>query len=397
MTKKDVYVGAAFLAGLIVLGCASAMVEEDPAAAEPATTASGDGAPMFEVDPFWPKPLPNHWRIGSTIGLSIDSRDHVWVIHRPDSLAANELGLDADPPTSMCCSAAPPVLRFDPEGNLVDSWGGPGEGYEWPESNHGITVDHMDNIWIGGNGQNDAHVLKFSLDGTFLMQVGSLGGNAGSNDPENFGRVAEVTIDPETNEAYLADGYLNKRVAVLDGDTGELLRYWGAYGNEPDDADLGPYDPDAEPAQQFRNPVHCAIPSNDGLIYVCDRANDRLQVFQRDGTFVDELFVAPETLASGSVWDIAFSRDDAQRFIYLADGHNDRVWIIERESLEILTAFGDGGRQPGQFFGVHNIAVDSQGNVYTTETYEGKRLQKFVFQGMGPVTEEQQGVLWPGL
>ena len=397
MTKKDVYVGAAFLAGLIVLGCASAMVDEEPAAAEPATTASGDGAPMFEVDPFWPKPLPNHWRIGSTIGLSIDSRDHVWVIHRPDSLAANELGLDADPPTSMCCSAAPPVLRFDPEGNLVDSWGGPGEGYEWPESNHGITVDHMDNIWIGGNGQNDAHVLKFSLDGTFLMQVGSLGGNAGSNDAENFGRVAEVTIDPETNEAYLADGYLNKRVAVLDGDTGELLRYWGAYGNEPDDADLGPYDPDAEPAQQFRNPVHCAIPSNDGLIYVCDLANDRLQVFQRDGTFVDELFVAPETLASGSVWDIAFSRDDAQRFIYLADGHNDRVWIIERESLEILTAFGDGGRQPGQFFGVHNIAVDSQGNVYTTETYEGKRLQKFVFQGMGPVTEEQQGVLWPGL
>ena len=397
MSKKDVYVGVAFLTVLIVLGCASAMVDEEPAAGEPATTASGEGAPMFEVDPFWPKPLPNQWRIGSTIGVSVDSRDHVWIIHRPDSLAANELGLDADPPTSMCCSAAPPVLRFDPEGNLVDSWGGPGEGYEWPESNHGITVDHMDNVWIGGNGQNDAHILKFSLDGTFLLQVGSLGGNAGSNDTENFGRVAEIVVDPETNEAYLADGYLNKRVAVLDGDTGELLRYWGAYGNEPDDADLGPYDPDAEPAQQFRNPVHCAIPSNDGLIYVCDRVNDRIQVFQRDGAYVDEVFVAPETLASGSTWDIAFSRDDAQRFIYLADGHNDRVWIIERESLEILTAFGDGGRQPGQFFGVHNVAVDSQGNLYTTETYEGKRLQKFVFQGMGPVTEEQQGVLWPGL
>ncbi len=397
MSKKDVYVGVAFLTVLIVLGCASAMVDEEPAAGEPATTASGEGAPMFEVDPFWPKPLPNQWRIGSTIGVSVDSRDHVWIIHRPDSLAANELGLDADPPTSMCCSAAPPVLRFDPEGNLVDSWGGPGEGYEWPESNHGITVDHMDKVWIGGNGQNDAHILKFSLDGTFLLQVGSLGGNAGSNDTENFGRVAEIVVDPETNEAYLADGYLNKRVAVLDGDTGELLRYWGAYGNEPDDADLGPYDPDAEPAQQFRNPVHCAIPSNDGLIYVCDRVNDRIQVFQRDGAYVDEVFVAPETLASGSTWDIAFSRDDAQRFIYLADGHNDRVWIIERASLEILTAFGDGGRQPGQFFGVHNVAVDSQGNLYTTETYEGKRLQKFVFQGMGPVTEEQQGVLWPGL
>ena len=394
--RKDIYLGLSFLMVLVVLGCASAVLDE-PADDATAATASGPVAPMFEVDPFWPKPLPNHWRMGSTIGVSVDSRDHVWIIHRPATLVANELGLDADPPTSMCCSAAPPVLRFDPEGNLVDSWGGPNEDYEWPESNHGITIDYKDNVWIGGNGANDAHLLKFTLDGTFLFQMGNLGGNAGSNDLVNFGRVAEITVDPETNEAFVADGYLNKRVAVLDADTGELKRFWGAYGNVPDDTDLGPYDPDADPAQQFRNPVHCAIPSNDGLLYVCDRVNDRIQVFQKDGTFVEELFVARETLGSGSVWDIAFSRDPEQTYIFLADGHNDRVWIIERESLEILTNFGDGGRQPGQFFGVHNVAVNSQGNVYTTETYEGKRLQKFVYQGIGPVTEEQQGVLWPGL
>jgi DNA-binding beta-propeller fold protein YncE len=203
-------------------------------------------------------------------------------------------------------------------------------------------------------------------------------------------------VDPETNEAFVADGYGNKRVAVLDADTGEMKRFWGAYGNVPDDTNLGPYDPGAEPAQQFRNPVHCAIPSDDGLLYVCDRVNDRIQVFQKDGTFVEELFVARETLGSGSVWDIAFSRDPEQRFIYLADGHNDRVWIIEREPMEILTSFGAGGRQPGQFFGVHNIAVDSAGNIYTTETYEGKRLQKFVYRGLGPVSTMDQGTLWPG-
>ncbi len=393
MKKRDLYIGLSFLTVLIVLGCASAMIEDEPAAQPAAATMEGEGVPMFEVDPFWPKPLPNNWRIGSTIGLSIDSQDNVLVIHRPDSLAANELGLDNG--TSMCCSAAPPVLEFDSEGNLVASWGGPSDEYEWPESNHGITVDFKDNIWIGGNGGNDAHLLKFTRDGEFLFQLGNLGGNEGSLSNENFGRVAEIMVDEETNEAFVADGYLNKRVAVLDADTGEMKRYWGAYGNEPDDTDLGPYDPDAEPAQQFRNPVHCAIPTDDGLLYVCDRVNDRIQVFQKDGTYVDEVFVAPQTLGSGSAWDIAFSRDPEQRFIYMADGHNDRVWIIERASLEILTSFGAGGRQSGQFFGVHNIAVDSAENVYTTETYEGKRLQKFVFRGMGPATEMDQGTLWP--
>ena len=390
--KPNLLVGAAFLVPVVALAVGATLLEQRASAQE----ETGVKAPMFEVDPFWPKPLPNHWVMGSTIGVSVDSRDHVWVIHRQGTLnASTEIGAAADPPTSECCIPAPNILEFDPEGNLVSSWGGPGDGYEWPQSNHGITVDHKDNIWIGGNGQNDAHILKFSRDGTFLLQLGHSGGNAGSNNLENFGRVAKISIDPSANEAFVADGYGNKRVAVLDADTGELKRYWGAYGNRPDDTNLGPYDPDAPLSPQFRNPVHCAEPSNDGLLYVCDRVNNRIQVFQKDGTFVDEVIIAKETLGAGAVWDLAFSKDPEQAYIYVADGHNERVYIIQRNTLEVLTSFGDGGRQPSQFFGVHSIATDSAGNIYTTETYEGKRLQKFVFKGLGPVTMRDQGTLWP--
>jgi DNA-binding beta-propeller fold protein YncE len=353
-------------------------------------------APRFEVDPLWPKPLPNHWLIGSAVGVSVDSRDHVWIIHRGDSLdAATEATAGGNSPAGECCTAAPPVLEFDPEGNLVGYWGGPGDGFDWPSSNHGITVDHLDNVWIGGNAPNDAHLLKFSRDGRFLFQAGAPDANNGSNDRENYGQVAKISIDASANEAYIADGYGNKRVVVIDLNTGEFKRYWGAYGNRPDDTDLGPYDPAAPPAQQFRNPVHCAEPSDDGLVYVCDRSNDRIQVFTKAGEFVTELFVAPMTRGGGSVWDIAFSRDPGQTYIYLADGLNEKIYIILRDSMEILTSFGDGGRQPGQFFGVHSIATDSAGNIYTTETYEGKRLQKFVYRGMAALASPEQGTVWP--
>jgi DNA-binding beta-propeller fold protein YncE len=211
----------------------------------------------------------------------------------------------------------------------------------------------------------------------------------------NFGGVAKIFVDPKANEAYIADGYRNRRVAVLDADTGKFKRYWGAYGNKPDDTSIGRYNPDEPPAQQFRTPVHCAELSNDGLLYVCDRPNDRIQVFRPDGTFVKEVFVARRTLGDGSVWDIAFSKDPQQRYIYLADGKNERIYVIQRDTMEILTSFGDGGRQPGQFFAVHSIAVDSKGNIYTSETYEGKRLQKFVFKGVGAVPRGHQGVPWP--
>jgi len=389
--RSDVVMVAVGVALIFVLGVASACMDERAEVAQ----AEGGEVPIFEVDPLWPKPLPNHWILGSTIGVSVDSRDHIWIIHRQTTFnAANELGATLDPPTTECCLPAPNILEFDQEGNLVGSWGGPGEGYDWPQSNHGITVDAMDNVWIGGNGAEDSHILKFTRDGTFLMQVGQPRMRAGSNDREHFWRVAEVTIDEETNEAYVADGYGNRRIAVLDASTGEFIRHWGAYGNVPDDAPLPPYSPDDPPAQQFRSPVHCAQISHDGLVYVCDRAGDRIQVFQRDGTYVTEGFVAPETLGSGSAWDLAFSSDAEQRFLYLADGSNKKIHVLDRASLEVLTTFGDGGRQPGQFYGVHSVATDSQGNLYTTETYEGKRLQKFVFMGLGSPPRDQ-GVVWP--
>ncbi len=387
---RNLVIGVVLIAAIAGLAISMSMLDE--------TVASDQvmEAPMFEVDPFWPQPLPNHWILGSTVGVGVDSRDHVYVIHRQTTFdERTEIGAATDPPTSECCAPAPNILEFDPDGNLVNSWGGPGEGYDWPSSNHGITIDPMDNIWIGGNGQGDSHILKFSRSGEFLQQFGIPGQDPNSNSTEHFGRVAEISFDAGANEAYVADGYGNKRVAVLDINTGELKRFWGAYGNTPDDTNLGRYDPDAPLVQQFRNPVHCAEPSNDGFVYVCDRPNDRIQVFQTDGTFVNEVRIAPQTLGDGSTWDIAFSKDPEQTFIYLADGKNMKVYIMLRETMEILTSFGDGGRQPGQFFAVHSIATDSQGNIYTTETYEGKRVQKFVYKGLGPVTAENQGPPWP--
>jgi len=315
----------------------------------------------------------------------VDRRDHVWMLHRPNTI-----------PEDRRSHAAPPVLEFDASGKFVNAWGGPGPGYDWPNWNHGIATDDKGNVWIAGGEKKDAQVLKFTAAGKFLMQVGRPGQSRGSNDTENFGRPAKIFVDPKANEAYVADGYGNRRVAVIDADTGKFKRYWGAYGNKPDDTDIGNYNPDAPPAQQFRTPVHCAELASDGLVYVCDRPNDRIQVFQKDGKFVKETFIAKKTLGDGSVWDIAFSKDPQQKYLYLADGKNEKVYILERATLQILTSFGDGGRQPGQFFGVHSIATDSKGNIYTTETYEGKRLQKFVYKGLGPVTRPDQGVPWPG-
>ena len=423
MNRKHAFLLAVALVGGLAVACGGGMAEE-PAAEGGDAMASVDPnakmAPMFEVDPIWPKNLPNHWLMGPTIGVDVDSRDNIWVVHRntPNQfVATTEIGLVQDPPLSECCAPGDPVLVFDQEGNLVDSWGGPGTetgDYIWPESNHGITVDHMDNVWIGGNGQGDSHVLKFTRSGEFLLSAGTHGARqVGERDgrllferdshaTDSYGRVAKIGVDPDANEIYFADGYFNKRIAVVDADTGELKRYWGAYGNEPDDDyDFGgPYREGNAPAQQFRGPVHCGEISNDGLVYVCDRAEDRVQVFQKDGTFVQEVLIATHTLSQGSTWDIDFSPDPEQQFLYLADGQNMKVYIIERETMEVLTAFGDGGRQPGMFFAVHSIAVDSDGNIYTTETYEGSRVQKFVYKGMGPVPagaegEQSQGVLWP--
>jgi DNA-binding beta-propeller fold protein YncE len=418
--KRNLYVGLAFLGTLNGLWIGSEVLAKRAAAA---TTM----APRFEVDPMWPKPLPNHWILGQTIGVSEDAQDNVWIIHRAGSLEAGEQHATTNPPTAKCCAPAPPVLEFDAAGNLINSWGGAGNGYDWPDSNHGITVDYKGNVWIGGNGRgtaqaatkdgkgkqakqefkleegqvggvqpfNDNMVLKFTKAGKFLMQIGKPGKSKGSNDTENLRLPAKTYVDPQTNELFVADGYGNHRVIVFDAETGKYKRHWGAYGKRPDDVDLGPYKPNDPPPQQFRNPVHCAEISVDRLLYVCDRVNDRIQVFKPDGTFVKEMFIEKNTLGSGSVWDITFSKDAAQKYIYLADGENDQVHILDRQSLQVLTSFGDGGRQPGEFYGVHSIAADSKGNIYTTETYRGQRVQKFVYKGLAAVAKENQGVVWP--
>jgi len=401
MKNRKLYVAASFVAVLALLGAGQAMLDN--------ASAQAKQVPRFEVDPYWPKPMPKNYVQGMTIGVGVSSDDHVWVIHRANDagsgLDRTELAVTKEgaPPVGECCNPAPPVLEFDPAGNLVGSWGGPSptKQYDWPESNHGIVVDHKGFVWIGGNGGPDAHILKFTRDGKFVAQYGKAGARnvdgkpvANSTDMNNFGRVAKIFIDPKANEGYIADGYFNHRVAVIDLDSGKIKRMWGAYGEPPTDAALGPYDPSQPPAKQFRTPVHCAEMSNDGFVYVCDRPNDRLQIFTREGKFVKEVFVAKNTRADGSVWDVAFSKDPQQTWLYMADGVNEHVRVFNRATMEEVYNFGYGGRQPGMFLGVHSIAVDSKGNLYTTETYTGKRLQRFNFKGMGAVPKS--GVpAWP--
>jgi DNA-binding beta-propeller fold protein YncE len=389
---RNVVIGSTLVTLLAALGVGQHLLQQS---AEAQAKGSAQ-APRFEVDPMWPKPVPNHWVFGNIIGVGVDKNDHIYIIHRgAGSLEAKEIYATTNPPSSECCVPAPPVLEFDPEGNLVKAWGGPGQGYEWPESNHGITPDSKGNLFIGGNGGNDGHILKFTREGKFVKQFGFAYASAGSNDMWAFNKVAKISLDEPANEAYVADGYGNHRVAVIDMDTGKIKRYWGAYGNKPDDTSLGNYNPDAPLAQQFRNPVHCAEPSLDGNVYVCDRPNDRIQVFTKAGKFVKETQVNKTTKGDGSTWDIAFSKDPQQKYLYLADGANEKIHVFDRVSLTELTSFGDGGRQPGQFYAVHSIATDSKGNIYTTETYRGQRLQKFVYKGLGPVTKQNQGTVWP--
>ena len=355
---------------------------------------SRDPVPTFAVDPAWPQPLPNRWILGAVAGIAVDSRDHVWVVHRPSTLQPNE--------TRSIWRAAPPVLEFDPDGALVSSWGGPGDGYEWPDLEHGIYVDD-DAVWLGGGGEKDSQILKFTRQGKFLLQIGRKGRSGGSNDIENLGGAANMTIDRATNELYVADGYVNHRVIVFDAATGAYKRHWGAYGRRPDDGYFtrageklpspfsgavqnenkpSNYDPRVA-SPQFRI-VHAVRISRDGLVYVCDRTNDRIQVFRKDGTFVKEAFVARETLGSGSVWDIVFSIDPAQRFLVVNDGTNQQIWVLSRDSLQVLSAFGHAGHQAGQFYGAHVMSADSKGSLFIGETYEGKRVQKFVYRGLGP-------------
>jgi DNA-binding beta-propeller fold protein YncE len=415
---RTFYGGVSLVTLLIVLTVAQFMLQTK-------TSAQGVQIGIYEVDRAWPKPLPNNWVLGSTIGLDVDSHDHIWIVHRGKATidpklgsmmsypppaprgggaraggAAAPAGRDAaageapatgtKPISELCCTEAPPVLEFDLDGNVIGHWGGPGAGYEWPPSMHGVTVDGKDNVWLAGNGGNT--VLKFSNDGKFLLQVGKNKASKGNTDTANFSNPAEVSVDDAANEVYVADGYGNRRVIVIDATTGKYKRMWGAYGKPPVDGANVPYDP-SKPMTDYQNfqIVHCATLANDGQVYVCDRIHDRVQIFKKDGTFVKETQIAKRTFGDGVVFDIAFSKDKAQRLMYVADGANHRIWQLLREPLTVENHIGNGGRYPGQFYAIHNVSLDSKGNIYTTETYTGARLQKFTYKGLGPAPATPEG------
>lgn len=342
-------------------------------AASPANAQS----PVFRVDPHWPKPLPNNWILGQVGGISVDAQDNIWVFQRPRSLTDDEKGAALNPPRSKCCVPAPSVLVFNQSGDVVKSWGGPGEnlGYDWPLQEHGILVDNKGFVWLSGNGKGDNMVLKFTTDGKFVKQIGKSAPLTGSMDLSQFGQVAALEFDKQANEIYAADGYGNHRVAVLDGDTGEIKRVWGAYGKPPTDDDLPAYNPKSP---QFANPVHCVTLGKDGLVYVCDRSNNRVQVFSKEGGFVRQFVFDPNTRGPGSAWGLAFSPlDKKQNYFVLIDGTDNVVQTVRRRDGAVVGSFGRPGRNAGDFHWVHVGKFDSRGNFYTGEVDTGKRLQKW--------------------
>lgn len=347
--------------------------------AEQAT--SNAAGPSFTVDPTWPLEMPNNWILGAVTGVFVDAKNHVWVTHLPETLTAEETSMTQDPPISTCCQAAPTVLEFDEAGKIVQGWGtGTMEDTSnWPRNPHGIFVDHHDFVWVGSYQHH--RVMKFTRDGTLVLTVGQYDKNAGSADTTLLGGPAGIWVDPETNEAFIADGYRNRRVIVVDGTSGKYLRHWGAYGRQPDDTVR--FDPKTMVSgalpTQFST-VHGLTGSNDGRIYVADRRGNRIQVFDQQGTFLAEKVIAPATLASGSAFVIVLSPDAEQQWLYLADGTNHNVWILRRSTLEVVGEFGHGGRQAGQMLRPHGMSVDSQGNLYVGEASTGRRVQKFTLQ-----------------
>lgn len=357
-------------------------------------------APQYVVDPFWPHQLPHNWILGQIAGLAVDSHDHVWVLQRPRTLTVDELGATQTPPRSQCCTAAPAVLEFDDQGSVLRSWGGPGYIADWPKNEHAIWVDREDHVWIGGNGSGDRQILKFTADGHFLMQIGHPSDAPADNADTNIlGQPAGIEVDDASHEVFIADGYLNNRVVVFDSETGHFKRGWGAYGiplsqiiaaAPPEQPGSTPplehspqYQPGDSPDKQFRTPVHCVRLSADGFVYVCDRRNDRIQVFTKQGRFVKEFIVHPSTMGNGSAWTVELSHDTRQMYLLVADGEDNVIWVLNRNDGSVVSSFGHNGRNAGQFHWVHQTAIDSHGNFYTGEVDTGKRIQKFVLRPKG--------------
>lgn len=375
-----------------------------------ATTAIAQGQgrvlPVFEVDASFPR-MPDGLVLGGVSGVSADSHGNVWVFHRPHTLEEGNAHENGYGP-------APAVVMFDQQGQYIRGWGGPSSTsqYEWfnrgglfskyapcascsterrtngdgrPGSGeHGIFVDYRDNVWLTGNGNGDGQILKFTSEGKFLLQIGRGAVEPDSDDTSHFSRAAAITLHPKTNELFVADGYGNRRVVVLDAETGAYKRHWGAYGNRPDD--------DAPRTRLFTGPgapqfntVHGVAVSDDGMVYVADRANNRVQVFRLDGTFVKEGYNRRQSLGTGSAFAVALSRDPEQRFLYVADGSNERVAIMDRQTLELIGHIGRPGRMAGEFFHIHSLATDSRGNLITGES-QGYRMQRFLYKGLSTGT-----------
>jgi DNA-binding beta-propeller fold protein YncE len=372
--------------------------------------AQGTMYPVFEPDTAWPQKLPYNWIMGHVPSVAVDSRDHVFVLSRPNTLAPEDRA-----------RSAPPVVEYDAAGKFVNAWGGQGiPGFDWPDSEHGIAIDYKNNVWIGGSAPvapslrtlNDDMIIKFTRDGKFLLQIGGrdksptsqnppvVGGN---KDPKSVHQATDVYVYPKTNEAFISDGYGNRRVIVVDADTGAFKRMWGAFGNEPIDVLPAPrgggagraggapaggrgaapaLDTEGEGSPQFGSPVHAVKVSNDGLVYVADRPNRRVQVFTPDGKYVKQMFLNRAGPSNSSAAGVAFSPDKEQRFLYVADYGNSHIAVVDRKSLTVLYQFGQRSAKPGDFQGIHNMAVDSKGNIYTGEVAPGARLQKFTFKGL---------------
>jgi hypothetical protein len=373
---------AALVAWLLVPAAAGA--QSANAAVAPGSPTA-DRLPIYEIDPAWPPTLPHDWILGDIRGLFVDDRDHLWVIHMPSSLTPQEIGAAVKPPIADCCLPAPPVLELDPDGTVLRTWGGPGEGYTWYDQEHGIYIDHNGFVWTGTS--NGYHVMKFTQDGKHVLTIGTPGVNKGSNDPNTLGGPANFYVEPKTNELFIADGYINKRVVVYDAATGAYKRHWGAYGKTPSDTEKYQYPVRvSDPPQQYST-LHGLVGSKDGLIYVSDRRGNRIQMFRQNGEYLMEKFVRPETGGSGSGFSLQFSRDPGQTLLYLMDGTNQRVWILRRKDLTILDRFGKPGRQAGEFIRAHMIAIDSKNRMYTGEAGNGRRMQRWILKGTRPAAE----------
>ena len=394
------------LIALFLVAMPAARAQNGDAPHETDDLAAGSGAPHYQVDPFWPKQLPNNWIMGAVGGLFVDGQDHIWVLQRPASSSRVELGAAQNPPMSDCCNKTPSLLEFDSAGNVIRSWGGQGFVKDWPSTEHAIWVDKSGNVWISGSGADDRQVLKFTADGQQLLEIGRKSKEPKNNqDTSLLGQPAAITVDDEAHEVYIGDGYMNNRVVVYDSDTGKFKRGWGAYGialseisnaaesNGPGGAaeegggsaiagspKIAPYKAGDPPDRQFRSPLHCVRIANDSLVYVCDRHNDRIQVFTKAGKFLKEFFLHTATLHNGSTWTLTFSHDPGQKYLLVVDGEDNQIFVMRRDDGAVVSSFGHAGRNAGQFIEVHQIGMDSKGDIYTGEVSSAKRVQKFILQ-----------------